>query len=121
MEFVEDMMGKTSGRRRGLVGLCRAYPAELEIALIAETALILIMLVVFMAQLYCICKKCCRPKPPRVQILTAVKPVQEEEMAMMPKSPLMLREELRTDQEMPRCTFNFTIPNFNPFQNMQPF
>ena len=78
------------------------------------------MMVVLMARLYCLCRKCCRPRQPGVATLSSLRMVPEEEVAMLPVSPAMLRPETREEPEMPRCVFNLTIPNFNPFQGMPP-
>ena len=117
-EFFDEMIGKPNGRKQGLIGLCRMYPAELEIVLMVETISIIIMMVVLLARIYCMCRKCCRPKQPGAATLSSVRAVPEEDVAMMPVSPMMLRPETRIEPEMPRCVFNLTIPNFNPFQGM---
>ena len=117
-EFFDEMVSKTKGRKQGLIGLCRVYPTELEMVLVAETIFIIIMMVVLLARIYCLCRKCCRPRQPGAATLSSVRVVPEEEVAMLPVSPMMLRPETRTEPEMPRCVFNLTIPNFNPFQGM---
>ena len=56
---VPEMVKDRQQPRKGYLGLCRAYPGELEIIVLVESIIILVGLVAIVACLYCCFKKCC--------------------------------------------------------------
>ena len=114
--------GEKSSPRRGLIGLCRNHPAEVEVALMIEAVVLLVTVVIVFVKLVDLVKrKCCSSKKQVVETPrpTNMAPVDEEIPLQMVSPPVYRRLPYQPEPEAPKYTLNFTLPDFNPLSFMR--